>query len=1341
MQNNLAHTYTGGDLYNSKEKRAGNTTSEFIGSNLSAANDINIDTARAKIVGSTLLAANSIKARTDVGDITLTTAANNENSYKYEKEVSVGLGDVIKSLTRPDQAISSDNNRLTLKLADATYDEVDSKEGNTQNKSSVLQAGNNITLDAAGDISIKGSQLIANTSENELGDIALLANGDINIKEAKDKFNSVTKETRGKAELSVVVQHQAVEVANAIDDFKKAKKQLKKASEDYRQYKKDLAKQKTNLATLEAGYKNKDVGISYLDIQELRELIESAEDDKTWYEAGIAAATLNVTSKSTLLIQQTAAAAQSAVTWGFNAGVQLEIDASKTQNEQTQTASVASILQGRNITLMNKGDSLIQGSRLNAANDVNINTRNLSILASRDTAENSNKTERGNIIISQTVWGAAGGPTVNASFDRSRAQNSQTTYTNSSLNANNITLITKENATIRGGNVRAQNSLIADIGKNLTIESVQNRTQGKSNSFSISGGFGFGAETDKKNNKVINDGKSITTAVNNLGASNGKVSSVNAGLGASSGRYTTRQTVLSSLTAGNTADITVKEHTQLNGALLATVDEDNTDLGNLSLTTNSFGFEDLSNTTYNTNRNANISTSVSLGASKANSANNENTPVNKETKTKLNTSNMQYSNSTGYEKTKTLATLGKGNIQIAKGDSNNLDRLNRDTKNISKDLYNIERQQGNIDLTIDHRLFSEEGRNQIKEDYKRTAIMGAALIDMSKDGVSFFGIGEEQTSLREHLMNKQDYFTAVKTFSADKKNEKYIEVLTNGNAGVDEKQTAYTALANSVAVQLGIPLTQAKLLIQNDSQYNQDKGFYSKENQTIYVVDNNTTTTGDAVNTVGHEVAHHMDNSRNGNTAYTQTKVYKDNRDSYAEIMGEALEDYTSFAFAMNGYNSLTAINQKTGSRNASWQPVALIQKNNTVFSQLNPNAIEHRQFNKQEAGVLDRIRQEIQKETNLTTEQKKIKTHNALAIACAEVNCANGVSFDERNYKELKALQNLGEQLKKEGSTLAALTTTQINADLFNYNWLDRTNDFLSRHDEARIRTGGVIRSIAGGGGMFGGATLTAGGYLTCGVTFGTGCAIATVGGIPLTYLSYTEAKEGINQTFGIYKSPIGQQVIDSFSLKTHQNNLTPLQNMGVTTVVATGEIVLAKVGGKYIEKGIEKWKQSKINKNNTVQTANVVPDTLVADEVAALSRIKANAEASLNLNQRINAKAIQVDSGYNADIWKTGRLNEGDVIYSLSPNPNPKFFTSLETLQAGKFDSSAVSRALQIEEHPLRGYRVDITGYRVKQDFDLPYGTTRANPQFGPGGGDQYLIFDHKKYLEPITTIDMKW
>lgn len=76
----------------------------------------------------------------------------------------------------------------------------------------------------------------------------------------------------------------------------------------------------------------------------------------------------------------------------------------------------------------------------------------------------------------------------------------------------------------------------------------------------------------------------------------------------------------------------------------------------------------------------------------------------------------------------------------------------------------------------------------------------------------------------------------------------------------------------------------------------------------------------------------------------------------------------------------------------------------------------------------------------------------------------------------------------------------------------------------------------------------------------------------------------------------------------------------------------------------------------------------------------------------------------------------------------------------QAGRFDSAGISRAVQVKEHPVFGYRPDVTGYRVIQDFNPLQGRATANPQFGPGGADQFLIQDFENYLEPITTIDLR-
>ena len=59
----------------------------------------------------------------------------------------------------------------------------------------------------------------------------------------------------------------------------------------------------------------------------------------------------NLTSATTALVQQTAAAAQSTATWGFNAGIQLDIDASKSKTNEKGTTAVASELSGNKIVI------------------------------------------------------------------------------------------------------------------------------------------------------------------------------------------------------------------------------------------------------------------------------------------------------------------------------------------------------------------------------------------------------------------------------------------------------------------------------------------------------------------------------------------------------------------------------------------------------------------------------------------------------------------------------------------------------------------------------------------------------------------------------------------------------------------------------------------------------------------------------------------------------------------------------------------------------------------------------------------------------------------------------
>ncbi|VVM25539.1 hypothetical protein BSPWISOXPB_10013 [uncultured Gammaproteobacteria bacterium] len=105
-------------------------------------------------------------------------------------------------------------------------------------------------------------------------------------------------------------------------------------------------------------------------------------------------------------------------------------------------------------------------------------------------------------------------------------------------------------------------------------------------------------------------------------------------------------------------NINTQAHTQLTGSLIAatdTGDKDGNDNGQLSLTTNSLSASSLNTTTNNK--------SNSIGLNAGGNANTNSA--------KLNRVSLDYTNNKHNSKTKVLATLGSGNIQIADIDQNN----------------------------------------------------------------------------------------------------------------------------------------------------------------------------------------------------------------------------------------------------------------------------------------------------------------------------------------------------------------------------------------------------------------------------------------------------------------------------------------------------------------------------------------------------------------------------------------------------------------------------------------------------------------------------------------------
>ncbi|NMH61542.1 hemagglutinin repeat-containing protein, partial [Alteromonas ponticola] len=344
-------------------------------------------------------------------------------------------------------------------------------------------------------------------------------------------------------------------------------------------------------------------------------------------------------------------------------------------------------------------------------------------------------------------------------------QDKATTYTNSSLTAKHMNVVTSGDATISGGNLHGDDSLNMNIGGNLTLESVQNRYAGSSKGMGISAGMGFGNAGSENNTLDVN--KAVAKAASNLGDTSAGAASVNGGLNASNSRYHNTETVLSSITGGN-VNVDVNGNTAITGALIAAMDNNGNDNGALTLTTGTISYSDLNNRSYSSNQSASINANVGLTAD---AKHNESG-----TDTKLNSSNTAYQNNSSQSVSKTMATVGEGNVTVG-GENAELAGLNRDAANTTNEIYDVDRQQGNIELTVDHRLLSEEGRALIKEDVKRTEILGESVADVLKASVSITGSGDGESSLREHIGNKQDYFTATKNFMQNEANAEHIATL------------------------------------------------------------------------------------------------------------------------------------------------------------------------------------------------------------------------------------------------------------------------------------------------------------------------------------------------------------------------------------------------------------------------------------------------------------------------------------------------------------------------------------------------------------------------------------
>lgn len=692
-------------------------------------------------------------------------------------------------------------------------------------------------------------------------------------------------------------------MAKAAQALKESTSKLKQAKQDYKQYQKNLSALEETLLTLESEYAQRKPGVQFEDIEELQGLISDVKSDEAWYASGVVLASEDVASKTTALYQQTAALATSVSScvycFGFNAGIQLDVEASQTNVSTQRTEALGSNLSGQNVQIAagrNKGNQVnIQGSTLQANNTLGLSADEINITASQNTYNDKTESKSGAVSASMTIFGATSGINLNANFNRNERTSSSVTHNNSQLSADNIEMTSVHDTNIKGANVSANETLELNTGGDLNVASVQDRYNSSDKGMGLNAGI------------ALNGGSMSKDGSWSAGDSFGALAGGSGGVNYSNGRTRTKETVLTSITSSGSAHIDVAGNTDLRGALIATQDSEGRDTAQLNLSTGSLTYADLSNTDYRQSQSAGISGGFSVEKIQESADGSSQTFRDAATKdkNKFNSSSYQYSNTSGYSKSKTLATIGQGNLTISDSDnSHDLTALNRDIEQTEKDLFTVDRKQGDFDVTVDHRLLTEKGRNQIAEDILITDMFRETverIITTDKVGVEdFFSETGKQVAVYEGIKEKiaSDPELAAK--------------LSDPNATAAEKELILDKLTHSTLVKLGYEVGEYenKIIAKDDSNF---KGFYSKETGDSYVNDSHANNTEELVETAGHELSHRIDDLEGDNTKYSEA-----DRETYAEHFESDYGDYTEMALAINGRDGMASSNGNVGNNSKS---------------------------------------------------------------------------------------------------------------------------------------------------------------------------------------------------------------------------------------------------------------------------------------------------------------------------------------------------------------------------------------------------------------------------------------
>lgn len=355
-----------------------------------------------------------------------------------------------------------------------------------------------------------------------------------------------------------------------------------------------------------------------------------------------------------------------------------------TQTMKETTAKGSSLSAGNNLSVVaTDGDVLVQGSQLEAGNDLLLQaSRDVNLMSAQNTStlEGKNESHGGSAGIGIGYGSGGAGINISASVNAGKGkENGATlTHTETTVNAGDtLTIISGRDTNLTGAQVSGE-SVLADIGRNLTITSEQDtdRYDSSQKNISAGGSFSFGTMTGSGGISYSRDTMDSDFA------------SVReqSGIAAGSGGF----------------DVTVGGHTQLDGGVMAsaaTADKNRLDTGTL-------GWRDIQNTAeYSVeHQSAGISTGGSIaGQFAGNMANGM----------------LSGADSSGSAEGTTRAAVGEGTITV------------RDKANQTQDTAALSRNTENANGSIDA-IFDKEKEQRRLDEAQLISDIGSQVSDIAR---------------------------------------------------------------------------------------------------------------------------------------------------------------------------------------------------------------------------------------------------------------------------------------------------------------------------------------------------------------------------------------------------------------------------------------------------------------------------------------------------------------------------------------------------------------------------------------------------------------------------------